>query len=94
MQFETGLRLSGGNLSYIHKVIDGADVYFFANSSDTAVDSQVRIRGKHKFELWDPHTGEIRAAEYSHGAINGRDVTRVRLALPPVKSVFLVATAE
>lgn len=94
VQFETGLQVSGGNLSYIHKVIDGADVYFFANSSDTAVDTQVRIRGKRKFEWWDPHTGEIRAAEYAHTATHGRDVTRVRLALPPVKSVFLVATAE
>ena len=67
VQFETGLQLSGGNLSYIHKVIDLADVYFFANSSDTSVDSQVRIRGKRKFELWDPHTGEIlRGRVYAH----------------------------
>lgn len=81
-------------MSYIHKVIDGADVYSFANSSDTAVDSQVRIRGKRKFELWDPHAGEMRAAKYAHTTTNGRNVTRVRLSLPPVKSVFRVATAE
>ena len=75
-------------------MIDGAGVYFFAKSSDTAVDSQVRIRGKRKFELWDPHASEIRAAKSAHTTTNGRNVTRVRLAMPPVKSVFLVATAE
>ncbi|OHB85327.1 MAG: hypothetical protein A2V98_16360 [Planctomycetes bacterium RBG_16_64_12] len=56
----------GGNLSYIHKVVEGRGVFFFANSSDTSVDCHVRIRGKLDLEQWNPHTGEIAAAESAH----------------------------
>jgi hypothetical protein len=90
VQWETDPQVAGGNLSYIHKVVDGTDVYFFANSSDTAVDTHVRIRGKHALEFWDPHTGEIRKAEYTQLSVNGQEVTRVRLVLPRVKSIFIV----
>ena len=88
--FEEDIEVSGGNLSYIHKVVNGRDVYFFGNSSEAAVDTHVRLRGKLALEQWDPHTGATRAAECSHATEAGEDVTRVRLALPAVRSVFLV----
>jgi hypothetical protein len=80
-----------GALTYIHKVKDGKDIYFFANSRDTAVDTEVVLRGKKTLALWDPHTGERRAAEYTAGEQNGQPVTTVRLALDPVKAVFYIA---
>jgi hypothetical protein len=90
VKFEEDVEVSGGNLSYIHKVVNGRNVYFFGNSSETAVDTHVRLRGKLSLELWDPHTGTIRAAECSQATEGGQDVTRVRLTLPSVRSVFLV----
>jgi len=90
VKFEKDIEVSGGNLSYIHKVVNGRNVYFFGNSSETAVDTHARLRGKLALEQWDPHTGAIRAAECSHATEGGQDVTRVKLTLPAVRSVFLV----
>jgi hypothetical protein len=83
-------RLAGGNLSYLHKAREGRGVWFFANSSDTAVDVPVTLRGRHELEAWDPHTGAIAPAGVSHAVESGQAVTRVRLVLPPVRSVFLL----
>jgi len=85
------LKVAGGNLSYIHKVVHGRDFYFFGNSSETAVDTYVRLRGAFVPELWDPHTGRIEAADHSHEEVDGQNVCRVRLRLPPVRSVFVVS---
>jgi hypothetical protein len=79
-----------GALSYIHKVKDGKDIYFFANSRDEAVDTEVVLRGKKSLSLWDPHTGERREAETTQSEQNGQAVTTVHLKLDPVKAVFFV----
>jgi hypothetical protein len=81
----------GGNLSYIHKVKEGRDLYFFANSCDQDVDIWIRLRGKLVPELWNPHDGKTGPCEYTHVSGKGEVVTRVRVKLPPVGSVFLVA---
>ena len=91
VRFEEEVPVKGGNLSYIHKVVEGRDVYFFGNSSDTEVDTHVRLRGKMNLEWWDPHTGTITPAESSPDGAGGEPSTRVRLRLGPVRSVFLVA---
>jgi hypothetical protein len=88
--FEEEPVLRGGNLSYIHKVVDGRQVVFVGNSSDTAVDVHLRLRGKHLLELWDPHSGRISACESETLSNNEGEVTRVHLKLAPVSSVFLV----
>ena len=90
--FEQAFASRNGNLSYIHKVIDGRQVYFVGNSSDDAVDMHLKLRGKLKLEQWDPHTGEISACETESISVQGAEVTRVRLKLAPVRSVFFVET--
>jgi hypothetical protein len=84
------LRSGGGMLSYLHKVKDGADLYYFANSTNDRVDTWVRLRGKMTLQAWDPHSGAMTAADCKHETEKGQDITRVRLVLSPVKSVFLV----
>ncbi|MCX6561125.1 MAG: glycosyl hydrolase [Candidatus Aminicenantes bacterium] len=82
----------GGNLSYLHKVIEGRDVYFFANSSDEKAETTVRLRGRFAtMEIWDPHTGRVERLKSRRAVDRGRDVTEFSLALPPVHSVFIVA---
>jgi hypothetical protein len=88
--FEQDILVRNGNLSYIHKVVEGRDVYFVGNSSDDAVDTVIRLRGKQRLECWDPHTGRISACESETIAGSGGEVTRVRLQLAPVHSVFLI----
>ncbi|MEL7163367.1 MAG: hypothetical protein AAFN92_21600 [Bacteroidota bacterium] len=81
-----------GKLSYIHKVKDGRDIYYFANSSDETVNSEVRLRGDHQLQEWNPHTGSIRSVTTSLSEESGNTFTNLRLSLPPVRSLFFVST--
>jgi len=80
-----------GKFSYIHKVKDGKDIYFFANSSDNSIDTEVLLRGKLNIEIWDPHTGEIKTInDVSRVVINEESYTKCRLYLKGVQSVFFL----
>ena len=46
-------RSYAGALTYIHKVKSGRDIYFFANSTDAAVDATVVLRGR---RIWPSGT--------------------------------------
>jgi hypothetical protein len=88
--WESPPRVSGGNLSCLHKVIDGQEIYFFANSSDSPVETTVRLRGKLKLELWNPHTGQIGAADYAQAVVDRQAVCRLRLSLLSRQSTFIM----
>lgn len=88
--WEKDVNVQGGNLSYLHKVIDDREVYFFANSSDTPVDVHVALRGVRDPEIWDPHDGTIRKAAHETVERGDESACRLRLELPPVRSVFVV----
>ena len=79
-----------GALTYIHKVKDGRDIYFFANSSTNAIDAKVVLRGDKNLAIWNPHTGEMENAETAKSDAGGQPVTTARLILPPVRSTFFV----
>jgi hypothetical protein len=79
-----------GALTYIHKVKDDRDIYFFANSSPKDVDTKVVLRGQKKLTIWNPHTGAQEPAEITPGEANGQPITTVRLKLASVSSVFFV----
>lgn len=92
VSFEDYIGTSGGNFSYIHKIKGERHIFFFANSSDVPVSTYVRLRGRVVPEVWDPHKGNKEAAEYEYIKNSDVVVTRVRIELPPVKSVFITAT--
>jgi hypothetical protein len=77
-------------LSYLHKVKDGRNIYFIANSTDQRVVTDVKLRGKLSLQTWNPHSGEVSRLETSELVENGQPFTRARLQLEPVKSVFWV----
>ena len=79
-----------GALTYIHKVKDGRDIYFFANSSTNAIDTKVVLRGDKNLAIWNPHTGEQEKAEITKSESGGQAVTTVHLVLPPVRSTFFI----
>ncbi len=91
--FDSNLRVSSGDgeLSYLHKQKDGREIYFFANSSDDAVDTFVKLRGNLAPQLWNPHTGKKIPAEITHLQEHGQSVTRLHLMLTPVMTLFVVA---
>jgi hypothetical protein len=79
-----------GALTYLHKVKNGQDIYFFANSTDKPVDTKVVLRGKKALRIWNPHTGDSQTAELTAGEANGQPVTTVHLVLPAVSALFYV----
>jgi hypothetical protein len=79
-----------GALTYIHKVKDSRDIYFFANSSPKPIDTKVVLRGHKTLRIWNPHTGAQEQAESTQGEANGQPVTTVRLVLPSVASLFFI----
>lgn len=83
-------RVTGGNLSYIHKWAEGRDVYFFANSSQTPVTTPIRLQAQGPVELWDPHTGRTEPLETTVVEDRGKKYIPIQLALPPVRSVFIM----
>jgi hypothetical protein len=89
-QLRTGNEYEGA-LTYIHKVKDGRDIYFFANPSPKAIDTKVVLRGHKTLHIWNPHTGAQETAEFTTGEASGRPATTLRLVLPSVASLFFVA---
>jgi hypothetical protein len=79
-----------GALTYIHKVKDGRDIYFFSNSSQRQVDAVVTLRGAKALVIWDPHTGGRQEAHAQHPVTRGNPITTIRLRLAPFTSTFYV----
>jgi hypothetical protein len=81
-----------GRFSYVHKNKEGKEIYFFANSTDDAVDTYAEVRGRIKPEAWNPYTGGISAVEdLQYIQKTNQDYTRFPLKLAPVSSSFVVA---
>jgi alpha-L-rhamnosidase len=80
------------DIQYIHKVVDGRDVWYFANVGGSHVDTEVDLRGRFRMEEWDPHTGEIRErpADFAANKDSGSGLTKVKLDLMPYHSCFWV----
>ena len=69
--------------NYIHKVIDGHDVWYFGNIDATSATNTIRLKtSATKLSLLDPHTGQVTALQ-----------TPFSLTLRPSQSVFLVDDA-
>ena len=85
--------ITGNNcFGYIHKDKDGADIYYFGNSSDTPIATTVQLRGSLKLQLWDPATGSISAlrdvkAEHTKST----STTSATLAVLANSAVFFVS---
>jgi hypothetical protein len=79
-----------GMLSYLHKVKDGRNLYFIANSTDSRVETEVKLRGQLTLQRWDPHTGDVEPLATTAVVEQGQHFTRAPLQLEPVKAVFFV----
>lgn len=85
------VRTKNGHLTYIHKVIEDREVYFFANSSEQKSETTVTLRGEFaSLELWNPHTGERSSLKTT--VKDG--TTTFTLSLEALKSVFVVESAK
>jgi hypothetical protein len=80
-----------GKFSYIHKVKEGRNIFYFANSSDEKIETEVILKGKYKLENWDPHKGTISGiSKLEFLEENGQTFTKCSLTLGPVSSAFWI----
>lgn len=78
---------SNDDLNWIHRKIDGADIYFVANPKSYPVSARARFRCSGEPEIWYPETGKR-----SSLPVVGHDgtVTEIPLFLEATESAFLV----
>ena len=77
--------------SYVHKQKDNRDIYYFANSSNDAVETVAEVKGNLCPELWDVATGQITLmTQVEHFKMSGKYYTRFPLKLNAVSSTFVV----
>ncbi len=77
------------DMEWIHRTVDGADVYFLATCRDMPVNAMCTFRVKDRQpELWDPVTGVIRRIPFYQVMPDGR--TTIPLDFGPAGSVFVV----
>lgn len=82
-----------GMFQYMHKVKNGLDAYYFANSSNAPAKFSAGLRGEFDaLETWDPLTGEIKLIESTFDSERG--VTTVKLELEPIESVYVVGVKK
>lgn len=81
-----------GKFSYIHKIKDGKHIYYFANSSDEVINTEVLLKGKLKLENWNPHDGNIsQIKDVEVIEKSGVIFSKFKLILKPVSSTFLIS---
>ncbi|HEX8234409.1 MAG TPA: glycosyl hydrolase [Abditibacteriaceae bacterium] len=86
--FEYSVGEGGARLNFIHRAVNGADIYFVANANQSPIEVECRFRVSGKIpELWYPDTGRIQPAPL-YQQLGGR--TTVKLRFDPSGSVFVV----
>lgn len=86
--FDSAIDGEPANMPYIHRVIEGADVYFVSNQRPTSVVAECTFRATGRVpELWHPETGTTEPAPLC----SERDgETTLTLRFDPAGSVFVV----
>lgn len=74
-------------IGFVHRKLPEADIYFAANASNHAIDTEASVRiAELEPEQWDPFTGEIKAIDYQAQG----DRTKFALQLAPYESRIFV----
>lgn len=80
-----------GKFSYIHKIKEGRDIYYFANSSNETIETEVILKGNLNLKKGNPHNGTLSKIEQIvHFSENGQPFTKCNLKLEPVSSLFWI----
>jgi len=85
------LKTDFGKFNYIHKIKDGKNIFFFTNSSDEKIHTEVILRGDLKLECWNPHNGNSKALKIKvFVGPDGKKYSKCFLDLDTVSSVFWI----
>jgi len=94
IQFSPNPKLTSdlGKFNYIHKIKDGRQIYFFSNSSDEAIETEVMLKWNFQLHKANPYTGEISILiDTEHLKIENQEFTKASLTLSPVSATFWIS---
>ena len=81
-------------VSYIHKVKNGTDVYFIANSSNNPAEFNATLRGTFRWiDIWNPITGETERVDQNADVVTvdkEKGTTTVRMSLKSIECKMIV----
>lgn len=81
-----------GKFSYIHKIKDGKDIYFFSNSTDQPIRTEVTLKGSFDLYSANPHNGTITPLENTaQVTVGNQEFTKANLNLNPVSATFWIS---
>ena len=84
-----------GKFSYIHKIKEGRHIYYFANSSNETIETEVILKGNLNLKKGNPHNGTLSKIEkIVHFSENGQHFTKCHLKLKPVSSLFWIGKSS
>lgn len=86
-----------GYINYIHKQKENKEIYFFTNSTDDSLSTQVTLRGEIKnIEIWNPHTGEMKkiTAAKNNDFDGDSFMATIDITLPAVSSLFIIGITK
>jgi hypothetical protein len=81
---------AAADFGHAHRRVDGAEIYFLANTANTPLAAKVTVRARGRAEWWDPVAGTMRPADVV-GV--GADTMTLELALDAYGSTFLIVAA-
>ena len=84
----------GGMVNHIHKKRGNCDIYYFSNTTNGPLKSDLLLRGVLYPEEWNPYTGEAQALAYSRTTIRNTDYTRISVQLPPSGSILIISDPD
>jgi hypothetical protein len=84
----------GGMVNHIHKKRGNCDIYYFSNTTNGPLKSDLLLRGVLYPEEWNPYTGEVQALAYSRATIQNTDYTRISVQLPPSGSILIISDPD
>lgn len=79
-----------GCFSYVHKIKDGKNFFYFANSTDNKIDTDVLLRGKFNLESWNAYNGKSDKISSTVLKKDNMYYTKFRLQIDKVSSVLIV----
>jgi len=81
------LQFGGGErVRNIHKVLNGKNIWFFANPESKNKNIDIELKGQFRLEVWNPHTGNISKLPVKYK----NNKTLVKIDIDSGKSLFLV----
>ena len=78
-------------MNYIHKRYAGCDIFYITNTTSSAFNRNILLRGRHQPEEWNPYTGKIHKLTAELVRFRGEIYTKVSVPIEASSCTFLIS---